>query len=79
MAEEEEVLVANPVPRFNPGSHRAGGALKVLHYIMRDDDVSPRGLLQALACGPRRGPRAGALCEGAVAPLRDEPALPHQR
>ncbi len=41
MAEEEEVAVDTPVPRFNPGLGivKHVGALKVLHYIMRDDSV----------------------------------------
>jgi hypothetical protein len=41
MAEEEEVPVPNPIPEFNPGLGivQGVGALKVLHYIMRDDDV----------------------------------------
>ena len=41
MAEEEEIPVANPIPGFNPGLGivQGVGALKVLHYIMRDDDV----------------------------------------
>ena len=41
MAEEEEVPVAHPKPSFNPGLGivEGVGALKVLHYIMRDDDL----------------------------------------
>jgi hypothetical protein len=41
MAEEEEVPVNTPLTRFNPGLGivRGVGALKVLHYIMRDDSV----------------------------------------
>jgi len=41
MAEEEEIPVANPIPAFNPGLGIVAGvgALKVLHYIMRDDEV----------------------------------------
>ena len=41
MAEEEEIPVAHPVPKFNPGLGIVSGvgALKVLHFIMRDDDV----------------------------------------
>ena len=41
MAEEEEIPVANPIPKFNPGLGIVSGvgALKVLHYIMRDDEV----------------------------------------
>lgn len=41
MAEEEEIPVFNPVPAFNPGLGIVSGvgALKVLQFIMRDDDV----------------------------------------
>jgi len=41
MAEEEDVAVAAPLPTFNPGLGivRGVGALKVLHYIMRADEV----------------------------------------
>ena len=41
MAEEEEIPVANPLPKFNPGLGivQGVGALKVLHYIMRDDEL----------------------------------------
>lgn len=41
MAEEEEVAVPNPLPAFNPGLGIVSGvgALKVLHFIMRDDTV----------------------------------------
>jgi EthD domain len=41
MAEEEEVPVPTPLPAFNPGLGIVSGvgALKVLHYIMRSDDV----------------------------------------
>jgi hypothetical protein len=41
MAEEEEIPVSNPIPEFNPGLGIVSGvgALKVLHYIMRDDSV----------------------------------------
>jgi hypothetical protein len=48
MAEEEEVPVANPVPSFNPGLGIVSGvgALKVLHYIMRDDEVYPEDYYQ---------------------------------
>jgi hypothetical protein len=48
MAEEEEVPVASPLPDFNPGLGIAQGvgALKVLHYIMRDEDVFPEDYLQ---------------------------------
>lgn len=43
MAEETEIPVANPVPAFNPGLGIVGGvgALKVLQFIMRDEDVYP--------------------------------------
>ncbi len=41
MAEEEEVPVPNPLPKFNPGLGWVDhvGAVKVLRYIMRDPDV----------------------------------------
>ncbi len=41
MAEEEEVPVPNPLTTFNPGLGivKSVGALKVLQYIMRDDEV----------------------------------------
>ena len=41
MAEEEEVPVPSPLPTFNPGLGIVSGvgALKVLHYIMRADDI----------------------------------------
>lgn len=43
MAEEEEIPVPNPTPAFNPGLGivKGVGAMKVLHYIMRDDTVYP--------------------------------------
>jgi hypothetical protein len=42
MAEETELPVANPRPKFNPGLGEPGvGALKVMHFIMRKDDVYP--------------------------------------
>jgi hypothetical protein len=42
MAEEVELPVPNPRPRFNPGLGEAGcGAVKVLHYIMRKPEVFP--------------------------------------
>jgi hypothetical protein len=42
MAEEVELPVANPRPKFNPGlSEPHQGAVKVLHYIMRKHDVFP--------------------------------------
>ncbi len=41
MAEEEEIPVPNPLTTFNAGLGivRSVGALKVLQYIMRDDEV----------------------------------------
>ncbi len=41
MAEEEEMPVPTPLPAFNPGLGLVTGvgALKVLLYVMRDDDV----------------------------------------
>ena len=41
MAEEEEIPVPTPLTRFNPGLGIVSGvgALKVLHYVMRDDGV----------------------------------------
>jgi EthD domain len=41
MAEEEEVAVDTPLTHFNPGLGiiKGVGALKVLHYVMRDDTV----------------------------------------
>ncbi len=43
MAEEEEIPVPHPLSEFNPGLGivEGVGGLKVLHYIMRDDDVFP--------------------------------------
>lgn len=43
MAEEEEIPVPAPVPAFNPGLGivQGVGALKVLQYVMRDDQVYP--------------------------------------
>jgi hypothetical protein len=42
MAEEVELPVANPRPKFNPGlSEPHQGAVKVMHYIMRKPDVFP--------------------------------------
>jgi len=42
MAEEIELPVANPTPQFNPGLGEPNqGALKVMHYIMRQPDVFP--------------------------------------
>ena len=41
MAEEEEVPVPTPMPAFNPGQGLVDGvgAVKVLRYVMRDDEV----------------------------------------
>jgi hypothetical protein len=41
MAEEEEIPVPNPLTAFNPGLGliKSVGALKVLHYIMRDEET----------------------------------------
>lgn len=43
MAEEEEIPVANPLATFNPGLGivEGVGALKVMQYIMRDDEIYP--------------------------------------
>lgn len=43
MVEEEEIPVPNPLPEFNPGLGVVDGvgALKVLLYIMRHEDVYP--------------------------------------
>jgi hypothetical protein len=43
MAEEEEIPVPTPIPGFNPGLGvvEGVGALKVMQYIMRDDDIYP--------------------------------------
>ncbi len=42
MAEETELPVANPRPKFNPGLGEPGvGGLKVMYFIMRKDDVYP--------------------------------------
>ena len=42
MAEEAELPVANPTPKFNPGLGEPNqGAVKVMHYIMRRPDVFP--------------------------------------
>lgn len=43
MAEEEELPVPHPLSDFNPGLGlvEGVGGLKVLHYIMRDDEVFP--------------------------------------
>jgi hypothetical protein len=43
MAEEEEIPVPSPLTSFNPGLGivQGVGALKVLQYIMRDDEVYP--------------------------------------
>jgi hypothetical protein len=46
MAEEEEVPVPRPLSDFNPGLGivEGVGALKVLQYIMRDDEVFPQNV-----------------------------------
>jgi len=42
MAEEVELPVANPRPKFNPGLGEPNqGGVKVLHYIMRKPEVFP--------------------------------------
>jgi hypothetical protein len=43
MAEEEEIPVPNALTTFNPGLGvvKGVGALKVIQYIMRDDDIYP--------------------------------------
>lgn len=43
MAEEEEIPVPSPLTSFNPGLGlvKGVGALKVLQYIMRQDDIFP--------------------------------------
>jgi hypothetical protein len=42
MAEEVELPVPHPRPKFNPGLGEPGrGAVKVLHYIMRKPEVFP--------------------------------------
>jgi len=42
MAEETELPVANPRPKFNPGLAEPGvGALKVMQFIMRKPEVFP--------------------------------------
>ncbi len=49
MSEEEEIPVATPLTQFNPGLGviKGVGALKVLHYIMRADDVYPEDYILA--------------------------------
>jgi hypothetical protein len=43
MAEEVELPVANPMPKFNPGLGEPGrGGVKVMHYIMRRPEVFPQ-------------------------------------
>lgn len=43
MAEEIELPVSNPLPRFNPGLGEPGrGALKVMQFIMRRPEVFPQ-------------------------------------
>lgn len=48
MAEEEEIKVPTPLATFNPGLGivQGMGALKVMQYIMRDDDVFPEDYRQ---------------------------------
>jgi len=48
MAEEQEIEVPNPLPEFNPGLGivQNVGALKVLQYIMRDDEIFPEDFHQ---------------------------------
>lgn len=48
MSEEEEIAVAHPLPAFNPGLGlvQGVGALKVMHFIMRDEDVYPEDYYQ---------------------------------
>ena len=43
MADEIELPVANPMPKFNPGLGEPGkGSIRVLQYIMRKHDVYPQ-------------------------------------
>jgi hypothetical protein len=43
MAEEVELPVANPMPKFNPGLGEPGrGGVKVMQYIMRRPEVFPQ-------------------------------------
>ena len=43
MAEEVELPVTNPTPKFNPGLGAPGnGAVKVMHFIMRRPEVFPQ-------------------------------------
>lgn len=43
MAEEVELPVVNPTPKFNPGLGEPGnGAVKVMHFIMRRPEVFPQ-------------------------------------
>lgn len=48
MAEEEEIEVPTPLSTFNPGLGivESVGALKVMQYIMRDDEVFPEDYRQ---------------------------------
>ncbi|MFP3728836.1 EthD domain-containing protein [Priestia filamentosa] len=43
MSEQEEIPVSHPIPTFNPGLGivQGVGSLKVMQYIMRNDDVFP--------------------------------------
>jgi hypothetical protein len=47
MAEEEDIPVAHPLPQFNPGLGlvKNVGALKVMHYIMRDETIYPEDFI----------------------------------
>ena len=50
MAEETELPVANPRPKFNPGLGEPGvGALKVMQFIMRKPGRLPQRLLHVVA------------------------------
>lgn len=63
-AEEEEIPVPNPLTTFNPGLGKVTGvgALKVMHYIMRDDEVYREDYYQywreAHQCALQRSPYA---------------------
>lgn len=61
MAEEIELPVLNPLPKFNPGLGEPGmGAVKVMQFIMRKPEVFPQDFYrlwrrahdEALACSP---------------------------
>lgn len=49
MAEEEELPVPRPLGAFNPGLGivEGVGALKVLHFVMRDEEVYPEDFVAA--------------------------------